>query len=121
LEKCGFQRNGLEVLYDGKTGEQIESAIFIGPNYYHRLKHMVQDKIHSRSSGPYSQLVRQPSVGRSRDGGLRVGKHLADKNQSKRLVSPRCGGQHSQIAGITFLSFSSSSSHYVRSSLTLTC
>lgn len=101
LEKCGFQRNGLEVLYDGKTGEQIESAIFIGPNYYHRLKHMVQDKIHSRSSGPYSQLVRQPSVGRSRDGGLRVGKHLADKNQSKRLVSPRCGGQHSQIAGIT--------------------
>ena len=47
LEKvCGFQRNGLEILYDGKTGEQIQSAIFIGPNYYHRLKHMVQDKVH---------------------------------------------------------------------------
>jgi len=102
LEKvCGFQRSGLEILYDGKTGEQIESAIFIGPTYYHRLKHMVADKVHSRSSGPYSQLVRQPSVGRARDGGLRVGKHFAGKNQSKRLVSPRCGGQHSQIAGTT--------------------
>ena len=45
-KECGFQRNGLELLYDGKTGEQIESQIFIGPNYYHRLKHMVSDKIH---------------------------------------------------------------------------
>ena len=46
LEKEGFQRNGKEVLYNGKTGEQIQTAIFIGPNYYHRLKHMVQDKVH---------------------------------------------------------------------------
>jgi len=46
LESCGFQRNGLEVLYNGKTGEQIDAAIFIGPSYYHRLKHMVQDKLH---------------------------------------------------------------------------
>ena len=47
LEKeCGFQRNGLEVLYNGRTGEQIESMIFVGPSYYHRLKHMVADKIH---------------------------------------------------------------------------
>jgi len=47
LEKeCGFQKNGLEVLYNGRTGEQIESMIFIGPSYYHRLKHMVADKIH---------------------------------------------------------------------------
>lgn len=44
--ECGFQRNGLEVLYNGRTGEQIETAIFIGPSYYHRLKHMVADKIH---------------------------------------------------------------------------
>jgi len=47
LEKeCGFQKNGLEVLYNGRTGEQIESMIFVGPSYYHRLKHMVADKIH---------------------------------------------------------------------------
>jgi len=47
LEKeCGFQRNGLEILYNGRTGEQIESMIFVGPSYYHRLKHMVADKIH---------------------------------------------------------------------------
>jgi DNA-directed RNA polymerase II subunit RPB2 len=72
--QCGFERNGKEVLYNGKTGEQIETAIFIGPTYYHRLKHMVQDKLHSRASGPYSQLVRQPSVGRARDGGLRMGR-----------------------------------------------
>jgi hypothetical protein len=47
LEKeCGFQKNGLEILYNGRTGEQIESMIFVGPSYYHRLKHMVADKIH---------------------------------------------------------------------------
>jgi len=98
LEKeCGFQRNGKEVLYNGKTGEQIETAIFIGPTYYHRLKHMAQDKIHSRASGPYSQLVRQPSVGRARDGGLRMGRFCPC--QSKRLASLRCSRRHSQIAG----------------------
>jgi hypothetical protein len=47
--ECGFERNGKEVLYNGKTGEQIETAIFIGPTYYHRLKHMVQDKLHCLS------------------------------------------------------------------------
>ena len=46
---CGFERNGKEILYNGKTGEQIETAIFIGPTYYHRLKHMVQDKLHCLS------------------------------------------------------------------------
>jgi DNA-directed RNA polymerase II subunit RPB2 len=47
--ECGFERNGKEILYNGKTGEQIETAIFIGPTYYHRLKHMVQDKLHCLS------------------------------------------------------------------------
>jgi len=52
-------------MYNGKTGEQMEAAIFVGPTYYHRLKHMVQDKLHSRSSGPYQLLTRQPAEGRS--------------------------------------------------------
>lgn len=74
LEKHGYNKFGLEFLYNGKTGERMEAMTFIGPTYYQRLKHIVADKIHSRSgNGPKNQLVRQPSEGRSRDGGLRFG------------------------------------------------
>jgi len=73
LKDHGYSRTGAEIMYCGFTGEQIKSQIFIGPTYYHRLKHMVQDKIHARSHGQVTTLHRQPNSGRARGGGLRFG------------------------------------------------
>lgn len=78
LAQFGFKKNGMEVLYNGKTGEQIKADIFIGPTFYYRLKHLVKDKIHSRSTGPLQLLTRQPAEGRARDGGLRIGEMERD-------------------------------------------
>ena len=65
-------------MYNGMTGEQIEMAIYIGPTYYMRLKHMVKDKINYRARGPNTQLTKQPVAGRANDGGLRIGEMERD-------------------------------------------
>ena len=78
LQRIGYESYGNEVMYNGFTGEQIETSIFIGPVYYQRLKHMVNDKQHSRSIGPMVNLTRQPAEGRSRDGGFRIGEMERD-------------------------------------------
>jgi len=78
LIKYGFHSSGNQVLYNGFTGEQIKSDIFIGPTYYSRLKHMVKDKINYRALGPKTSLTRQSVQGRANDGGLRIGEMERD-------------------------------------------
>lgn len=78
LEHRHFERHGNEILYNGKTGRQIETEVFFGPIYYYRLKHMVADKMQARGSGPKVLLTHQPTSGRSKSGGLRIGEMERD-------------------------------------------
>ena len=79
-DQYGMEPHGNEIMYNGYTGRMMETAIFIGPCYYQRLRHCSADKMHSRASGPLVMLTRQPAEGRAREGGLRFGKRL-----------PKCG------------------------------
>ena len=81
LQDCGMERYGNEILHNPRTGEQMSTLIFMGPTYYQRLKHMVADKIHGRSSsGPVVLMTRQPAEGRAREGGLRMGEMEVECN-----------------------------------------
>ena len=73
LEKAGFERDGRVKLYDGLTGEPFEERITVGVMYMLKLHHMVADKIHARSTGPYTMVTQQPLGGKAQNGGQRFG------------------------------------------------
>ncbi|RAR40863.1 DNA-directed RNA polymerase subunit beta [Paenibacillus sp. MDMC362] len=73
MEEAGMQRNGKTVLYDGRTGERFEREVTVGVMHMIKLAHMVDDKIHARSTGPYSLVTQQPLGGKAQFGGQRFG------------------------------------------------
>lgn len=78
LLELGFRDNGTERMYNGITGEEFHATIFIGNMFYMKLKHMVANKLHARSSGKIQLLTRQPIEGRGAGGGLRLGEMEKD-------------------------------------------
>ena len=73
IEEAGMARDGKTVLYDGRTGEPFDNRISVGVMYMLKLAHMVDDKLHARSTGPYSLVTQQPLGGKAQFGGQRFG------------------------------------------------
>ena len=73
LEEAGLRRDGKTVLYDGRTGQPFDNPVTVGYMYYLKLHHLVDDKIHARSTGPYSLVTQQPLGGKAQFGGQRFG------------------------------------------------
>jgi len=105
LLDLGFREDGTEVFYDGKTGKRMKARIFVGGMYYLRLRHMAANKIHSRARGPVQLLTRQPTEGKAKEGGLRLGEMekdtfvahgasllLKERFDSDKTVVPICSG-----------------------------
>ena len=78
LYQLGFHENGTETFYDGRTGKQMLARIYVGNMYYLRLRHMVANKMQSRARGPIQLLTRQPTEGKAKEGGLRLGEMEKD-------------------------------------------
>lgn len=78
LKKAGYSEDCKEVMYHPFTGKRMKGRVFIGPTFYQRLKHMVEDKIHARAKGKIVGLTRQPVDGRANGGGLRWGEMERD-------------------------------------------
>ena len=72
LEKAGMSKTGKTVLYDGRTGMPFDNPVTVGYMYYLKLHHLVDDKIHARSTGPYSLVTQQPLGGKAQFGGQDV-------------------------------------------------
>eukprot|EP00594_Rhizosolenia_setigera_P020339 CAMPEP_0178963112 /NCGR_PEP_ID=MMETSP0789-20121207/14811_1 /TAXON_ID=3005 /ORGANISM="Rhizosolenia setigera, Strain CCMP 1694" /LENGTH=1245 /DNA_ID=CAMNT_0020647481 /DNA_START=60 /DNA_END=3797 /DNA_ORIENTATION=- len=121
LHAMGYQKHGNEAIYQGHSGRPLNARVFIGPTFYQRLKHLVDDKVHSRARGPVAMLTRQPLEGRARDGGLRMGemerdclithgsacfmrdRFFCNSDQYRIHVCDRCGLlAHSNLKQMTF-------------------
>ncbi len=103
LASLGFREDGTETFYNGRTGEMFKAQIYVGDMYYLKLKHMVANKVHARARGPIQLLTRQPTEGRAKEGGLRLGEMekdtfvshgaallLKERFDSDRTIVPFC-------------------------------
>jgi DNA-directed RNA polymerase subunit B' len=103
LHKLGFHEDGTEEFYDGRTGKKMLARIYVGNMYYLRLRHMVANKMQSRARGPIQLLTRQPTEGKAKDGGLRLGEMekdtfiahgasllLKERFDSDKIILPIC-------------------------------